>query len=319
MLPFKLVYHKGYDLNLGEHVFPSQKFRLIAELLVREGIAAKDDFLTPKPACDEDILRVHTTDWVRKLKTGTLTASEEMRLEVPYSLELVEAFWLAAGGTILAAQSALRDGFGCNLGGGFHHAYPDHGEGFCAIHDVAVGVRRLQANGVIRKALIVDTDVHHGNGTAAIFRGDATVFTLSIHQENNYPAHKPSSTVDLNMGDRADDDEYLGALLPAVQSALDEFRPEMVFYVGGADPYCEDQLGGLSLTKQGLMLRDRKVFEESRKRGIPVATTLAGGYARRVEDTVRIHVNTILAAREVAAVFPSAAAARNCQTRSGSF
>lgn len=319
MLPFKLVYHKGYDLNLGEHVFPSQKFRLIAELLLREGIAAKDDFLTPNPASDEDILRVHTADWVRKLKTGTLTASEEMRLEVPYSPELVEAFWLAAGGTILAAQSALRDGFGCDLGGGFHHAYPDHGEGFCAIHDVAVGVRRLQAEGAIRKALIVDTDVHHGNGTAAIFRGDFSVFTLSIHQENNYPAHKPSSTVDLNMWDRADDDEYLGALIPAVQSALDEFRPDMVFYVGGADPYCEDQLGGLSLTKQGLMLRDRKVFEQSRKRGIPVATTLAGGYARRVEDTVRIHVNTILAAREVAAVFPSASAARNCQTRSGSF
>jgi acetoin utilization deacetylase AcuC-like enzyme len=288
-------------------------------LLLREGITAKDNFLTPNPASDEDILRVHTADWVRKLKTGTLTASEEMRLEVPYSPELVEAFWLAAGGTILAAQSALRDGFGCNLGGGFHHAYPDHGEGFCAIHDVAVGVRRLQADGAIRKALIVDTDVHHGNGTAAIFRGDANVFTLSIHQENNYPAHKPSSTADLNMEDRADDDEYLAALIPAVQSALDEFRPDMVFYVGGADPYCEDQLGGLSLTKQGLMLRDRKVFEESRKRGIPVATTLAGGYARRVEDTVRIHVNTILAAREVAAVFPSASAARNCQTRSGSF
>ncbi len=311
MLPFKLVYHKGYDLNLGEHVFPSQKFHLIAELLLRDGIAAKDDFLTPNPASDEDILRVHTADWVRKLKPGTLTASEQMRLEVPYSPELVEAFWLAAGGTILAAQSALRDGFGCNLGGGFHHAHPDHGEGFCAIHDVAVGVRRLQADGAIRKALIVDTDVHHGNGTAAIFRGDANVFTLSIHQENNYPAHKPSSTVDLNMGDRADDDEYLAALIPAVQSALDEFRPDIVFYVGGADPYCEDQLGGLSLTKQGLMLRDRKVFEESRKRGIPVATTLAGGYARRVEDTVRIHVNTILAAREVAAIFHSASAARN--------
>jgi acetoin utilization deacetylase AcuC-like enzyme len=319
MLPFKLVYHKGYDLNLGEHVFPSQKFRLIEELLLREGIAAEEDFLTPNPASDEDILRVQTANWVRKLKTGTLTASEEMKLEVPYSPELVEAFWLAAGGTILAAQSALRDGFGCNLGGGFHHAYPDHGEGFCAIHDVAVGVRRLQAEGAIRKALIVDTDVHHGNGTAAIFRGDANVFTLSIHQENNYPAHKPPSTVDLNMGDRADDDEYLGALIPAVQSALDEFRPDMVFYVGGADPYCEDQLGGLSLTKQGLMLRDRKVFEESRKRGIPVATTLAGGYARRVEDTVRIHANTILAAREVAAVFPSASAERNWQTRSRSF
>jgi acetoin utilization deacetylase AcuC-like enzyme len=312
MLPFKLVYHKGYDLNLGEHVFPSQKFHLIAETLLREGIATKDDFLTPSPATDEDILRVHTAGWVRKLETGTLTASDEMKLEVPYSPELVEAFWLAAGGSILAAQSALRDGMGCNLGGGFHHAYPDHGEGFCAIHDVAVAIRRLQMDGAIRKALVVDTDVHHGNGTAAIFRGDDSVFTLSIHQENNYPAYKPSSTVDLHMWDRADDEEYLGALIPAVQSALDEFAPDIVFYVGGADPYCEDQLGGLSVTKQGLMLRDRKVFEESRKRGVPVATTLAGGYARRVEDTVRIHVNTVLAAREVAGIFPSASAARNC-------
>jgi acetoin utilization deacetylase AcuC-like enzyme len=311
MLPFKLVFHERYDLNLGPHVFPSQKFRLIAEMLRHEGIAIEKDFLRPPPATDEDILRVHTADWVRKLKTGTLTASEQMRLEVPYSPEFVEAVWLAAGGTILAAQSALRDGFGCNLGGGFHHAHPGHGEGFCAIHDVAVAIRRLQFDGSIRKALVVDTDVHHGNGTAAIFRNDRSVFTLSIHQESNYPAHKPASTVDLHMWDRADDDEYLGALIPAVQSALNEFRPDMVFYVGGADPYCEDQLGGLSLTKQGLMLRDRKVFEESRKLGIPVATTLAGGYARRVEDTVRIHVNTMLAARDVAAVFPSASAARN--------
>jgi len=311
MLPFKLVYHKGYDLNIGQHVFPSQKFHLITEMLLREGIATADDFLTPNPATDEDLLRVHTAGWMRKLKTGTLTATDEMRLEVPYSPELVEAFWLAAGGSILAAQSALRDGFGCNLGGGFHHAYPDHGEGFCAIHDVAVAIRRIQFDGLIRKALVVDTDVHHGNGTAAIFRGDDSVFTLSIHQENNYPGYKPPSNVDLHMADRADDEEYLGALLPAVQSALDEFRPDIVFYVGGADPYCEDQLGGLSLTKQGLMLRDRKVFEESRKRGIPVATTLAGGYARRVDDTVRIHVNTVLAAREVAGVFPSASAARN--------
>jgi acetoin utilization deacetylase AcuC-like enzyme len=204
----------------------------------------------------------------------------------------------------------LRGGFGANLGGGFHHAYPDHGEGFCAIHDVAVAVRRLQADGAIQKAMVVDTDVHHGNGTAAIFRGDPSVFTISIHQEKNYPAHKPPSSIDLNMMDRADDDEYLGALVPAVQKALDEFRPELLFYVGGADPFCEDQLGGLSLTKNGLKERDRRVFEEARRRGIPVATTLAGGYARRVEDTVRIHVNTILAARDVAAEFPVKAVSR---------
>jgi len=311
MPPFKLVYHERYDLNLGPHVFPSQKFRLIYEMLLREGIATKGDFLRPDPAADEDILRVHTQDWVRKLKTGTLTASDVMKLEVPYSPELVEAVWLAAGGSILAGQEAMRDGFGSNLSGGFHHAYPGHGEGFCAIHDVAVAIRKLQAGGAVKKAMVVDTDVHQGNGTAAIFRNDPTVFTISIHQENNYPAHKPPSSIDLNMDDRADDDEYLGALIPAVQKALDEFQPGIVFYVGGADPYCEDQLGGLSLTKEGLKTRDRKVFEEARRRKIPVATALAGGYARRVEDTVRIHVNTILAARDVALAFPSTTAARS--------
>jgi acetoin utilization deacetylase AcuC-like enzyme len=309
MLPFNVVYHDKYDLNLGPHVFPSQKFRLIAEALVAEKIATREDFAQPEPASDQDILRVHTPEWVRKLKTGTLTASEAMLLEIPYSQELVDAVWLAAGGSILAAQCALRDGFGANLGGGFHHAYPDHGEGFCAIHDVAVAIRRLQADGAIRNAMVVDTDVHHGNGTAAIFRNDPSVFTISIHQENNYPAHKPPSNVDLNMADRVDDDEYLDALVPAVQKALDDFRPELLFYVGGADPFCEDQLGGLSLTKNGLKERDRRVFEEARRRGVPVATALAGGYARRVEDTVRIHVNTILAARETAEKFPLKATA----------
>ena len=304
MLPFKLIYHAGYDLNLGAHVFPSQKFRLIEQTLQKEGIATAEDFLRAMPAADEDILRVHTADWVHKLKTGTLTASEVMKLEIPYSTELRDAVWLAAGGSILAAQSALRDGFGCNIGGGFHHAYPGHGEGFCAIHDVAVAIRTLQGRGAIRKAMVVDTDVHHGNGTAAIFAKDESVFTLSIHQLNNYPAHKPPSDLDLDMDDRVEDDEYLAVLIPSVNESLDEFQPELVFYVGGADPYCEDQLGGLMLTKKGLMERDRRVFEEARKRGIPVATALAGGYARKVEDTVRIHVNTILAAKEVAEKYP---------------
>lgn len=311
MLPFKLVYHERYDLNLGAHVFPSQKFRLIAEALRNQGIADAGDFLTPNPAADEDLLRVHTPAWVQKMKTGSLTVSEVMHLEIPYSPELAEAVWLAAGGTILAAQCALRDGFGCNLGGGFHHAYPGHGEGFCAIHDVAVAIRRLQADGAIRKAIVVDTDVHHGNGTAAIFADDHSVFTLSIHQENNYPAYKPPSTLDLDLADRVEDAEYLDILLPAVERALEEFRPDALFYVGGADPYCEDQLGGLMLTLQGLQKRDRGVFEAARKCGIPVTTTLAGGYARRVEDTVRIHVNTIVAAREAAAAFPPAKAARS--------
>jgi acetoin utilization deacetylase AcuC-like enzyme len=300
MLPFKVVYHPNYDLNLGSHVFPSQKFRLIQLQLLRDEIAAPEDFVLPEEATDADLLRVHTPEWIGKLRNGTLTASEIMKLEVPYSPELARAVWLAAGGSILAGQHALRDGFGCNLGGGFHHAFANHGEGFCAIHDVAVAIRRLQADGAIHKAMVVDTDVHHGNGTAHIFRDDETVFTISIHQLNNYPAHKPPSNVDLNLDDRVEDDEYLETLLPVVKESLEKFRPDLVFYVGGADPYCEDQLGGLMLTKNGLKARDKCVFEEARKRKVPVATTLAGGYARRVEDTVRIHVNTIVAAREVA-------------------
>jgi acetoin utilization deacetylase AcuC-like enzyme len=306
MLPFKLVYHERYDLNLGAHVFPSQKYRLINDKLLKQGIATREDFLRPNAASDEDILRVHTPDWVSKLKTGTLTASDVMKLEVPYSPELVTAFWLAAGGTLLAGESALRDGFGCNLGGGFHHAYPGHGEGFCAIHDVAVAIRSLQAAGKIRKAMVVDTDVHHGNGTAAIFGKDDTVFTLSIHQANNYPAHKPASTIDINLEDGVGDEEYLEALLPAVRSGLKKFEPDVLFYVGGADPYAEDQLGGLALSQAGLKLRDERVFEETRERNVPVVTTLAGGYARRVEDTVQIHVHTIVAARQVAERFPKA-------------
>ena len=304
MLPFKVVYHPRYDLNLGAHVFPSQKFRLIAESLVSSGIADASNFLRPEPASDADLLRVHTAPWIHKLRTGTLTPSEIMKLEVPYSKEFAEAVWLAAGGTILAAQSALRDGFGSNLSGGFHHACANHGEGFCAIHDVAVAVRRLQADGGIKRAMIVDTDVHHGNGTAAIFSGDSSVFTISIHQLNNYPAHKPPSSIDLNMADGIGDEEYLAALIPVVQRQLDEFQPDMLFYIGGADPYEEDQLGGLRLTKAGLKSRDRQVFEAARSRGIPVATALAGGYARRVEDTTAIHVNTIIAAREVAEKYP---------------
>src|SRR5277367_6014233 len=241
MLPFKLIYHPGYDLNIGAHVFPSQKFRLIAETLLKEKVAAPEDFLQPMAASDDDILRVHTREWVRKLQTGTLSASEAMLLEVPYSQELVQAFWLAAGGTIAAAQCALRDGFGCNIGGGFHHAYPAHGEGFCAIHDVAVAIRRLQHDGAIGRAMVIDTDVHQGNGTAAIFAEDKSVFTLSIHQLNNYPAHKPPSDLDIEMADGVEDEEYLNALLPAVRQSLDRFKSQMVFYVAGADPYFDDQ------------------------------------------------------------------------------
>jgi len=298
MLPFKLIYHDGYDLHLGAHVFPSQKYRLIQQALLDEKLASPDDFLTPQPAPDADVLRVHTADYVRKLQTGTLSPWEQARLEVPYSKELIAAFWLAAGGSILAGQHALEDGFAVSIGGGFHHAFPGHGEGFCAINDVAIAIRRLQADSAIRTAIVVDTDVHQGNGTAAIFAGDDSVFTLSIHQENNYPAPKPPSDMDIGLADFTGDEDYLATLEKHLTLAFEQFSPDLLFHVAGADPYREDQLGGLALTLEGLQRRDRMVYDHARRHGVPVAVTLAGGYARRVEDTVRIHINTILAGKQ---------------------
>jgi acetoin utilization deacetylase AcuC-like enzyme len=299
VLPFKLIYHDGYDLHLGDHVFPSQKFRLVHDALLAEKLAEPADFLVADPATDEDVLRVHSPGYVRKLLTGTLNYLEIMRLEVPYSKELVEACWLAAGGSILAGRRALSDGWAANIGGGFHHAYPDHGEGFCVIHDVAIAIRRLQFDRAIETAMVVDTDVHQGNGTAAIFGGDGTVFTLSIHQENNYPYPKPPSNIDINLADGTEDDDYLATLEKHLFQAFRDFAPNLLFYVAGADPYREDQLGGLALTMEGLKRRDALVFEHAQQHRVPVAITLAGGYARRVADTVRIHIGTILAAREL--------------------
>jgi acetoin utilization deacetylase AcuC-like enzyme len=299
MLPFKLIYHPEYDLDLGPHVFPSQKFKMIHDSLVEEGIAEEADFVAPEAAPDVDVLRVHTPAWVRKLQTDSLTLNERMKLEIPVSEATVKAFWLSAGGSTLAGRLALRDGFSANLSGGFHHAYAGHGEGFCMLHDVAIAIRSLQAVSAIRTAMVVDTDVHQGNGTAAIFEDDASVFTLSIHQENNYPMPKPPSNEDIGLPDGTRDHEYLDALEEGLLHSLKQMTPDLIFYVGGADPYREDQLGGLALTLEGLQKRDRLVFEHARRRGIPVASTLAGGYARRVADTVRIHVNTIIAARDV--------------------
>jgi acetoin utilization deacetylase AcuC-like enzyme len=300
MLPFKIIYHPGYDLDLGSHVFPSKKFRMIHDALMAEGIAEPGDFLQPEPAPDEDVLLVHTAAYVQKLKTDSLTLSERMKLEIPLTPSTRDGFWLAAGGSTLAGRRALEVGFSANLTGGFHHAYPGHGEGFCMLHDVGIAIRALQAAGKIRTAMTVDTDVHHGNGTAAIFGDDDTVFTLSIHQENNYPMPKPPSDEDIGLEDGTRDEAYLTALEKGLQRAFAKATPDLIFYVGGADPYREDQLGGLALTMEGLQQRDRLVFEHARRKGIPVASTLAGGYARKVADTVQIHVNTIIAAREVA-------------------
>lgn len=300
MLPFKLIYSDGYDLNLGSHVFPSQKYRLIRDRSLADGIASPEDFLAPYPASDDDVLRVHSQDYVRKLKSGTLSREEIMRLEVPYSKELIQAAWLAAGGSIMAGRRALQDGWAANIGGGFHHAYADHGEGFCVLHDVAIAIRRLQFDGAIQRAMVVDTDVHQGNGTAAIFGGDGDVFTLSIHQERNYPYPKPPSTVDINLPDGIGDEDYLAILEKHLHRAFHVFSPQILFYVAGADPYYEDQLGGLSLTMDGLARRDALVFDHAKRNGVPTALTLAGGYARRVDDTVKIHAGTIVAMRDSA-------------------
>ena len=298
MLPFKLVYHDGYDLNLGSHVFPSQKYRLIRERLLNEGFAEQSDFIQPERATDEDLFLVHQRGWVTRLKMGTLDYLELLKLELPYSRQMVDAFWLAAGGTILAARRALSDGIGFNIGGGFHHAFPGHGEGFCAIHDVAVAIRKLQQERLMERAMVVDVDVHHGNGTAGTFAGDPSVFTLSIHQFNNYPSIKPPSNIDVHLDDGVGDEEYLARLEEACRNGMREFRPQLIMYVAGADPYREDQLGGLSLSMEGLKARDRLVFDLAREYKAPVAVTLAGGYAMQLEDTVTIHSNTAKAAAE---------------------
>lgn len=296
----KLVYCEQYDLNLGAHVFPSVKYKLTKEKLLTDGTALPEDFVEPAPADDEDVALVHTQDYIRKLKTGTLSFAEVLQLEIPFSPELICAVWLAAGGSILAGRLALQGGTAANIGGGFHHAYPDHGEGFCVIHDVAIAIRRLQKDKAIARALAVDVDVHHGNGTAAIFAFDPTVRTLSIHQLNNYPNPKPPSTVDINLHDGVEDEEYLAALEEGLDQALSGFQPDLIYYLAGADPYREDQLGGLKLSLDGLQRRDRLVFEMSREKRIPIAVTLAGGYARRLEDTIQIHTNTIRLAKEFA-------------------
>jgi len=298
MVPYRLVYSERYDLHLGDHVFPSKKYKWLHDRMLWTRFAQKEDFLEPEPASDADIELAHETAWVRKLATGTLTYQEILKLEIPYSRQMVEAFWLAAGGTLLAARQALEIGIGYNVGGGFHHAYPDHGEGFCAINDIAVAIRCLQRDGAIRRAMVIDCDVHHGNGTAAIFAADPSVFTLSIHQFNNYPTDKPPSSLDIHLADGTGDADYLNRLGNGCRAALTMFRPELIVYVAGADPYYLDQLGGLSLTFEGLMERDRLVIHSARTKGIPVAIVLAGGYAESVEDTVTIHANTAKVAKE---------------------
>jgi acetoin utilization deacetylase AcuC-like enzyme len=306
-----VLYSPRYQIDIGLHVFPTQKYRLVADSLSRhEGVAWRE----PEPATWDQLALVHTRDYLARIRAGTLTLEERSQLELPWSAEMVEGFRLMVGGTIQAASIACGLEVGslksdvstdrpdfrlptsdfcvvCHLGGGLHHAFPNHGEGFCPFNDVAVAARVLQASGVDRMA-IVDLDVHHGNGTAFIFESDRRVFTFSMHQQHNYPMWKPRSSLDIGLPDGVHDAMYLhelGQALPRVMA----HEPQCVFYLAGADPYEDDQLGGMRLTKEGLRRRDRLVIDVVRAAGVPLVITLAGGYARRIEDTVAIHTTTI--------------------------
>jgi acetoin utilization deacetylase AcuC-like enzyme len=285
-----VIHSAGYACDIGPHVFPVAKFRLLRERLVADGDITEGAILEPAPATRDELLLVHTLEYLEDLDALRLT-HRTLYSELPLERDIVRAYILAAGGTTLAAREALERGAAINLGGGFHHAGPDRAEGFCYINDLAVAVRVLAREGRLRRAAVVDLDVHQGNGTAHVFAGDPAVFTLSIHQENNYPVPKARSSLDIGLADRTDDQAYRAALEPALERVW-AFAPELVLYQAGADPYADDQLGGLSLTIPGLAVRDRLVLEGCAARGIPVAVTLGGGYARRLDDTLRIHLET---------------------------
>jgi len=289
------VYSSRYRVDIGPHVFPTQKYELIAQ-------RAGGPFVEPTAATWEELALVHTPDYLAKMRDGTMTPDDIAQLELPWSREMVDAFRLMTGGTIQAARMAcglevtslksdVSSRVVLHIGGGLHHAFPSHGEGFCPFNDVAVAARVLQHEGIERIA-IVDLDVHHGNGTAFIFESDPRIFTFSMHQQHNYPMWKPCGSLDIGLPDGAHDETFLRALdraLPLVMA----HRPQCVFYLAGADPYEDDQLGGLRLTKDGLRRRDRRVIETVTGAAVPLVIVLAGGYARRVEDTVAIHTATI--------------------------
>jgi acetoin utilization deacetylase AcuC-like enzyme len=305
-----ILYSPRYHINLGLHVFPTEKYRLVYERLLTGGFDPSS-VVEPAPAEWDDLALVHTADYLVRLRDGTMTDDDIMQLELPWSREMVEGFRVMVGGTVQAALIACglevtstksvrsssefrlptSDSRVCHVGGGLHHAFPNHGEGFCPFNDVAVAIRVLQSRGVERAA-VIDLDVHHGNGTAFIFESDPRVFTFSMHQQHNYPMWKPRSTLDIGLPDGVHDDTYLRELEAALPRVLAD-RPGCVFYLAGADPYEDDQLGGLRLTREGLRCRDRLVFDAVRASNAPLVVTLAGGYARRVDDTVAIHVATI--------------------------
>ena len=296
----RVVYSEQYHIDIGTHVYPTVKYPLLHAVLVKKG---GHEFIQPPPASWDELALVHTAEYLEQVREGVFSLQELLQLELPWSPEVVEGFRLMTGGTVAAGREAVLAGFGAHLGGGFHHGFANHGEGFCLFNDVAVAIRVLQREGRISRAAIVDCDVHHGNGTAMIFDRDPSVFTFSIHQQNNYPAFKPRSALDIGVKDGIGDADYLEELRKALPTVL-AFTPDIVFYLAGADPYEDDKLGGLGLSKAGLRQRDRLVFEACHAAAVPVVLTLAGGYARRVDDTIAIHAATF---GEAAAVFGTCA------------
>jgi acetoin utilization deacetylase AcuC-like enzyme len=302
----RVSYHPDYYVELPPtHPFPMAKYPRVYEMLRAGGVIGEHEVMQPEEAPLEALARVHTAEYLAKLETSALSDQEVRRLGVPWSPRLWRRSRLAAAGTLLAARAALGDGLAGNLAGGTHHAFADRGEGFCVLNDVAVAVRALQDAGEARRALVVDLDVHQGNGTAAIFEGDPDMFTLSLHGERNYPTRKMRSTMDVGLPDGAGDEAYLAALEQALGAALSSFEPDVVFYLAGVDPAAGDRYGRLALTEDGLRRRDRHVVRELRGRGLPVVLLLAGGYASSAERTAELHANTF---HEAAAVEAARAA-----------
>lgn len=290
----KLVWSPHYKVDLFGHVFPVEKYELVRKELLSRRLFSEQDFLEAEMPCMSDISLVHTNEYIEDLKNLRLT-QRTYRSELPLTEEIVNAYMLAAGGTLLAANIALQEGICVHIGGGFHHAYPDHAEGFCYVNDTAVAIAKLRHEGRVERAVVIDCDLHQGNGTAFIFKDQSDVFTFSIHQENNYPP-KEKSDLDIGLPDGADDRLYLDELR-VVSKVLDSSEFDICFYLAGADPYLGDMLGGLRVSKEGLRRRDEFVIGECWQRRLPVCVLLAGGYADDVMDVVEIHVNTILVAK----------------------